>query len=128
MSYLIDSNIIIDMANGIENNFNFESDGYITKLIYIECLRTIDIEKLNVFKDTKDLLDSFKKLDIQQDTYDKTIDFSRYCKKLGVNIKGRCEVVDFLNFMTAKKYGFQILSNDKDIIKLESAYQKYLKR
>lgn len=54
--------------------------------------------------------------------YEQTIQLSRYCRSQGISLKGKCEAIDFLHFVTAKYYELQLLSNDKDMEKLEIMY------
>jgi hypothetical protein len=35
-----------------------------------------------------------------------------------ITLNGRCEAIDYLHFLTAKYYSFEILTNDADIAKL----------
>jgi len=37
-------------------------------------------------------------------------------------------IIDFLHFITAKYYNLKIISNDKDLEKLEKNYNKFEKR
>ena len=133
MKYFFDTNVIIDILDGkdealdkleaisLENN-----EIVINRLVYLETLRTIHFKNKKVFREAKATLDSFKKLDIEQNLYDDTVEFSRYCHSKGVKLKGKCEAIDFLHFMTAKYYSLEIVSNDKDLAKLEIVYNEFL--
>ena len=48
------------------------------------------------------------------------------CHSKGIKIKGKCEAIDFLHFITAKYYNLKIISNDRDMSKLEDVYIKFL--
>ena len=56
-----------------------------------------------------------------------TKEFSRFCNtKLHFTLKGKCEAIDFLHFITAKYYDLKMISNDSDLEKLDDAYVKFL--
>jgi len=133
VKYFIDTNIIIDF---LENNADAvkklkaifldpNSEVFINRLVLTEALRTIDFKASAKFKDAEKKLELFQKLDMRPDVYDKAIMFSRYCRSKGVQLKGKCEAIDFLHFMTAKYYNLTIVSNDKDFEKLEKEYRKF---
>ena len=133
MKYFIDTNIIIDF---LENNADAvkklkaifldpNSEVFINRLVLTEALRTIDFKASAKFKDAEKKLELFQKLDMRPDIYNKAIMFSRYCCSKGVQLKGKCEAIDFLHFMTAKYYNLTIVSNDKDFEKLEKEYRKF---
>ena len=134
MNYFIDTNIIIDLlANKIEAKKLLKSlieDGnselFINRLVLTETLRTIHFEHTKVFKEAEEKLALFTQLNIQPQIYEKAITFSRYCHSKGIKLKGKCEAIDFLHFMTAKYYGLTLISNDKDLEKLEKAYESFL--
>ena len=135
MKYFIDTNIIIDLLRKdndtvekiIEIVSDNESELYINKLVAIESLRTIHFEHTKIFQEAKLILDMFEHLEINPQIYDKSIDFSRYCHSKGVKLKGKCEAINFLHFITAKHYNLTIISNDKDFEKLEQIYIKFEK-
>lgn len=127
MRYFVDTNIIIDILNNLQNMekllpLETENEFCINQLVYLESLRTIDIGKTKIFHTAQTLLNKFKMLDMNQHIYDQAIQFSRYCRSQGILLKGRCEAIDFLHFITAKYYQLELLSNDKDIEKLKTAY------
>ena len=134
MKYFFDTNIIIDILDKKEDvldkmeaiSLEEDSEILINRLVYVEALRTIHFKNKKVFREAKLTLDSFEKLDINQNIYDKTVEFSRFCHSKGIKIKGKCEAIDFLHFMTAKYYSLEIVSNDRDMTKLEDAYVKFL--
>jgi predicted nucleic acid-binding protein len=134
MKYFIDTNVIIDFLNKepkarekiVELSTQDNSELYINRLVCLESLRTIHLEKSKVFKIAKETLESFEKLEITPDVYLKTINFSRFCHSKGVKLKGKCEAIDFLHFITAKHYHLQIISFDKDMDKLEEPYEKFI--
>jgi predicted nucleic acid-binding protein len=133
MKYFIDTNIIIDFLNGgnkaneilvkIANEPN--SELYINRLICLESLRTIHFTSTNIFQKAKDTLESFEKLEINPEIYMSAIHFSRFCHSKGVKLKGKCEAIDFLHFITAKHYDLKIITYDNDMQKLEDAYQEF---
>jgi len=127
MRYFVDTNVIIDILNQPQNMGKLlpVEDGnkfYINQLVYLESLRTIDIQKTKIFGSAQTLLNNFTILDMNQDIYDQTVQFSRFCRSQGILLKGKCEAIDFLHFMTAKYYQLELLSNDKDIEKLKIPY------
>jgi len=127
MRYFVDTNVIIDILNQPQNMGKLlpVEDGnefYINQLVYLESLRTIDIQKTKIFGSAQTLLNNFTILDMNQDIYDQTVQFSRFCRSQGILLKGKCEAIDFLHFMTAKYYQLELLSNDKDIEKLKITY------
>jgi len=133
VKYFFDTNVIIDIFDKDEKAMERltsiflekDSEILINKLVYLEALRTIHFTHKKIFREAKRTLDSFEKLDVTQDIYDEAIEFSRYCHSKGVRLKGKCEAIDFLHFMTAKYYGLEMISNDKDLGKLENAYLEY---
>lgn len=132
MKYFIDTSVIIDMFNKDETTIKEITslmDGrhilHINRLVMIESLRTIPNKNSKNFRESKIMLELFEALDIKQEIYDKTIAFSRFCKSKGIQLKGKCEVIDFLHFMTAKYYALEMITNDGDFSKLETAYLKF---
>ncbi len=134
MKYFIDTNIIIDLlANKEEAKAQLkalflqeESELFINRLIVMETLRTIHFNHKKVFREAEKKLTLFQQLDIKPKVYEKAIEFSRFCHSKGIKIKGKCEAIDFLHFITAKYYELEIVSNDGDMLKLEDAYLKFL--
>ncbi len=135
MKYFFDTNIIIDLCqNNKEAKDMFEeialkddSEIFVNRLVTLEALRTIHFDYKNKFSSAVEILNGFDALNITQDVYDKAIAFSRFCHSKGIQLKGKCEAIDFLHFMTAKHYKLEIVSNDKDLEKLEKAYLNFLK-
>ncbi len=133
MKYFLDTNLIIDfLAKEPEATEKLiqiaqeeNSEIFINRLVYLETLRTISLEKSRVFQDSKTVIEMFGLLDISQEIYDQVIDFSRYCKARGITLKGKCAAIDFLHFITAKHYELVLLSNDKDMEKLAVAYTQW---
>ncbi len=131
MKYFLDSNIIIDLLKNkpetqkkiIEISSDDTSELYINRLVYIECLRNIKYQDSKIFKQAVATLNIFEKLDINQAIYDEAIEISRYCQMNGVTLKGKCAVIDFIHFITAKHYNLNIISNDKDLEKIEEQYE-----
>ena len=135
MRYFFDTNIIIDIFNKKDDvlekleviSLDEDSEILINRLVYLEALRTIDRKNTKIFREAKNTLDSFEKVDIKQEIYDDTVEFSRFCKSKGIQIKGRCEAIDFLHFITSKYYNLVLISNDKDMEKLEGRILNLLK-
>ena len=134
MKYFIDTNIIIDfLANNEEAKAQLkalflqeDSELFINRLIVMETLRTIHFNHKKVFREAEEKLTLFQQLDIKPKVYEKAIEFSRFCHSKGIKIKGKCEAIDFLHFITAKHYKLEMVSNDGDMSKLEDAYVKFL--
>jgi len=134
MRYFIDTNVIIDFMNKkpdaiqqiIKLANNEDAELFINRLVLTEALRTIPQVNKKVFREAQETLTSFNLVDIQHEIYETAISFSRFAKAEGISLKGKCAAIDFINFITAKKYGLEITSNDKDIPKLELIYPKFL--
>lgn len=133
MKYFIDTSLIINFLNKdpvaiatltqiAQDN---ESELYVNRLVYLESLRTIDIKNTRIFREAKQAFEMFEILDIGHEIYEKSIDFSRYCRSKGVTLKGRCEAIDFLHFMTAKHYRLEIVTHDNDMKKLAGVYDDW---
>jgi predicted nucleic acid-binding protein len=134
MDYFVDTNIIIDFFNKrpsatkiLEDHIEQEHILHINELVRLEALRTIDVKKTKIFRESNDfLLAYFKMTELNREIYNQAIELSRYCKSKGICLKGRCEAIDFLHFITAKYYQFTLLTNDGDIEKLENVYLTWL--
>ena len=155
MKYFIDTNVIIDLLGNNQNKENKkeskeeqknrkkeaqkiaqnklediileeESELFINRLIVMETLRTIHFDHKKVFREAEEKLTLFRQLDIRPKIYENAVAFSRFCHSKGIKIKGKCEAIDFLHFMTAKYYNLKIISNDGDMPKLEDAYIKFM--
>ena len=135
MKYFIDTNVIIDLLNNDEEAKRqlkalFLQEGselFINRLIVMETLRTVHFEHKRVFREAQEKLKLFGQLDIRPQIYEEAVAFSRFCNtKLHFTLKGRCEAIDFLHFITAKYYNLVMVSNDGDMSKLEDAYVKFL--
>ena len=134
MKYFIDTNVIIDLLDNKEEAkeqmkallLEENSELVINRLVLIESLRTIHFKHKKVFREAKKTLDSFTKVNIKPEIYNEAIKFSRFCHSKGVKLKGKCEAIDFLHFITAKYYELIMVSNDKDLEKLEEPYIKFL--
>ena len=135
MKYFIDTNIIIDFLNKKDEAIDLltkiasEDNNilYTNKLVNLESLRTIPIKNIKIFKKAKDTLESFEKVDISAEIYNNTIEFSRFFKTVKhQSLKGKCEAIDLLHFMTAKYYDLELISYDKDFDKLERIYGEFL--
>lgn len=130
MKYFLDTNLVIDFLDkkpdAIEKLISIlqdeESEIFVNRLVYLETLRTISLEKSRVFRDSKAAFEMFGFLDISQEIYDQAIGFSRFCKAEGITLKGKCAAIDFLHFITAKHYRLELLSNDNDMEKLTEIY------
>ncbi len=133
MKYFFDINVISRLVSkdndAIKKITELASDEnsefYINRLVYMESLRAIPQKRIKLYNDTKETLESFEKLDITQDIYDKSIKFARFCKSKGLNF-GKCEAIDYIHFITSKKYDLEIVSFDNDMVKLEDIYLKFL--
>jgi len=134
VKYFLDTNIIIDIlekkADVLEKleTILLESDSelFINRLILLETLRTIHFNHKKIFREAEETLKFFRQLDIKPAIYNRAIEFSRFCHSRGVRLKGKCEAIDFIHFMTAKYYNLKIISNDKDLEKLEEQYSEFL--
>lgn len=87
----------------------------------------IIIDGLDKKEEAKEKLSFFRKVDIKPKIYEEAIQFSRYCHSKGIKLKGKCEAIDFLHFMTAKYYKLVIVSNDRDLEKLERSYDTFMR-
>jgi predicted nucleic acid-binding protein len=133
VKYFFDTNIIIDLLNNNEDTkkklkaiiSEEGSELFINRLVLTEALRTIDFKASNKFKKSEIKLDLFQKVDIKTEIYDEAIRFSRFCHSKGVKLKGKCEAIDFLHFITAKYYNLNIVTNDKAFDKLEKEYIEF---
>jgi len=131
--YFFDTNIIIDIFDKNEEALNRltsiaseeDSEIVINRLVYVEALRTIRLKHKKIFREAKKTLDSFSKVSIEESIYNDAIAFSRFCHSKGVQLKGKCEAIDFLHFMTVKHYNLTIVSNDEDFDKLENTYTEF---
>jgi len=94
-----------------------DSELFINRLILLETLRTIHFNHKKIFREAEETLKFFRQLDIKPTIYNRAIEFSRFCHSRGVRLKGKCEAIDFIHFMTAKYYNLKIISNDKDLEK-----------
>ena len=104
-----------------------DNEVFINRLVLVETLRTIHFTHKRKFREAESTLESFEKLDIKDDIYIEAIEFSRFCNtKLHFTLKGKCEAIDFLHFITAKYYDLEMISNDRDLEKLEESYVKFL--
>jgi predicted nucleic acid-binding protein len=131
--YFVDTNIIIDFFDkkpeaiakitGIAKQA--DSLLFVNRLVYLESLRTIHRDHSRRFRDAKAVFERFEFLDINQEIYDQAIEFSRYCRSRGITLKGRCEAIDFLHFMTAQYYQLELLSTDGDMAKLRESYNDW---
>lgn len=133
MKYFIDTNIIIDFLDNKEEAIERlkalaveeESELFINRLVLVETLRTIRFSHKKIFREAKEKLSFFRKVDIEPAIYEEAIQFSRYCHSKGVKIKGKCEAIDFLHFITAKYYDLILISNDRDLDRLEESYGEF---
>jgi len=133
MRYFIDTNVIIDFLDGKQDAkdilFPLLQDSntsiYINRLVMIESLRGIKYAHSNKFINAKNALEQFQQLDIKEEIYLEAIDFARFCSSKGVTLKGSCEVIDFLHFITAKYYDLELITSDNDFEKLEEKYNKF---
>lgn len=101
-----------------------ESEIFINRLVYLEALRAVTDKKK--FYYLKEVVSNFHHVDINPEIYEKAINFSRYCYANGITIKGRCAAIDFVHFITAKYYDFELVADDKDMKTLETHYPNWL--
>jgi predicted nucleic acid-binding protein len=133
MKYFIDTSVIIDILNSkLDTKYkkileNENNKLFINRLVIVESLRTIPLAKTKIYEKSKATLETFMQVDITPEIYNQAIKLSRFAKKEGKNLKGRCEAIDFIHFITAKFYDLETLSEDKDFAKLDNIYNKYLK-
>ncbi len=133
MKYFFDTNVIsnlvredsVAIAKLQELALDETSEFYTNRLVFMESLRAIPMDRKNLFNKTKSTLENFEKLEITQEIYDKSVEFARFCKSKGVSL-GKCEAIDFIHFITAKYYGLEIVSFDGDMGRLEEKYQEFL--
>ena len=133
MKYFFDTNVISRLVSKDDDAIkkitelasNENSKFYINRLVYMESLRAIPQKRTKLYNNTKETLESFEKLDITQDIYDESIEFARFCKSNGLNF-GKCEAIDYIHFITSKKYGLEIISFDNDMLKLEEIYPRFI--
>jgi len=134
VKYFIDTNIIIDLLDNKKEAkeklksllLEEDSELFINRLIIMETLRTIHFNHKKVFREAEKKLIFFRQVDIKPQIYKNSIAFSRFCHSKGIKIKGKCEAIDFLHFITAKYYNLKIISNDRDMSKLEDVYSEFL--
>ena len=132
MKYFFDTNVISNLVRKDEAAIaklqeiasDDNSELYINRLVFMESLRAIPMDRKNLFDKTKETLESFEKLEITQEIYDKSVDFARFCKSKGISL-GKCEAIDYVHFITAKYYALEIVSFDNDMKTLESKYQEF---
>ena len=147
MRYFIDTNLIIDYcadetkknisenrrqqileAKNLLNPILADDDSliFINRLVYLETLRTIRLTDKNIFRQTEQILNLFEILDVNQTIYEQAVSFSRFCKSKHISLKGKCEAIDFLHFLTTKYYELELLTCDRDMAKLETVYPDWL--
>lgn len=135
MNYFIDTNILIDFFNKkpeaitqLAQLIEQEHDLHLNELVYLESLRTIHVNKTKIFRESKEfLLTYFTFVPIDRAIYDKAISFSRFCNtEKHIYLKGRCELIDFIHFITAKYYQLEMLSNDNDMQTLANIWQEFI--
>jgi len=133
VKYFIDTNVIIDLLNNKDEAkeqlkallIQEGSELFINRLVLIESLRTIHFDDKKIFREAQAKLELFEQVNIEQEIYDEAIVFSRYCHSKGIKLKGKCEAIDFLHFITAKYYHLTLITNDKDFERLETNYSDY---
>jgi predicted nucleic acid-binding protein len=135
VKYFIDTNVIIDLLKNKDEAkeqlnallIQEDSELFINRLVLIESLRTIRFDNKKIFREAQATLERFEQVNIKQEIYDEAIAFSRYCHSKGITLKGKCEAIDFLHFITAKHYELILITNDKDFEGLETKYSDYEK-
>ncbi len=137
MKYFIDTNLIIDLIEKkakdnckdkiieLKNKLkDSDNEFFINRLVIVETLRNTSLKKTKIYQKLKDTLEAFTQIDITPEIYEQAIDLSRLCRSKGVVLKGSCEAIDFIHFITAKFYDLELLSCDKDFAKIDEVYQK----
>lgn len=132
MKYFFDTNIISNLVRNDTDTINIvkeiaskeDAELYINRLVYVESLRAIPLTHTKLYNNTKETLDSFVKLDITQNIYNESVEFTRFCKSKGVSL-GKCEVIDYLHFITAKTYDMEMISHDGDMLVLQAKYVEF---
>ena len=134
MKYFLDTNVIIEILNQNEKAIsklqeildNDENFIFINRLVVLEVLRTIPVKNKKIFKYSKSFVDNFEAIDIVPEIYLKTVEFSRFFRTIKhQKLKGSCEAIDLLHFVTAKYYELEIISFDKDFERLEIIYNEF---
>ena len=139
MKYFVDTSLIIDYTTKSakhhqdakiklepllkDNNVSL----IINELVELESLRTIKLSNNPEFEKIKLVLEMFTKFEVKREIYDKAIVFSRYCKSKGFSLRGKCEAIDFIHFITAKHYGLEMLTSDGGFKTLELHFVEHLK-
>jgi predicted nucleic acid-binding protein len=133
MKYFIDTNFVIDVferknSDSIDKFSSIlENDGefFYNGLVYAETLRAVLNEEM--FSELKSAFDNFEWLEITRSIYIDAKRFSRYCRSKNIKAtKGRCELIDFIHFVTAKHNNLEMLARDSDMIKLEQAWNDFI--
>lgn len=133
MKYFFDTNVISRLVKKESETIqkiqalatDETSEFYINRLVYMESLRAIPMTRTKLYCQTKATLESFEKLDITQDIYDESVKFARFCKSKGLSF-GKCEAIDYIYFITAKKYQLQVISFDQDMETMEAKHVEFL--
>lgn len=130
MKYFIDANIVIEMVNKRSNTLEEiikeeDSELFINRLVVLEVLRT-EQNKDKIQKIEK-VLREIEPLDIKKEIYDEVVEFSRFCEKNKIKIKGKCPAIDFIHFVTAKHYGLEVSTSDADFKTLNERYEEFKK-
>lgn len=127
---LVDTNVLINLFQKnithpkLQEVLESDKDIVITNLIYIEFLRGINYNHKRHYLQMREFLNNLEILQVNRDIYNMAIDLNRFCKSKGVTLKGKCEVIDFINFCSAKHYNLKTITNDRDFDILEEYFNK----
>ena len=134
MKYFFDTNVISKLANNdtetkelVKKIIEEQGELYINRLVYAEALRAIPLRHSSIFKKTKAAIDLFAKVDITEEIYQESVAFARFCKSKGLSF-GKCEIIDYIHFITAKHYSLEMVSHDRDMARLEENYSDFLRQ
>lgn len=94
----------------------------INRIVFMEILRAIPKSEDGKFSSMeKILLESFRLVDIDHDMVARSVELNRLGRAQGITLKkeNECGWLDYIHYATAEKYGFQMISNDKDMEKIK---------
>jgi predicted nucleic acid-binding protein len=129
--YFVDTNVIIDFlkkretpsVEKLKNLLKQDVRLCINRIVLSETLRTIPIERENKFVSDKDvMLEAFQLLDIDHSIVMRSIELNRNGRSQGVSLKkeDECGWLDYIHYATAEQHQIEIISNDRDFIKISS--------
>ncbi len=151
MKYFIDTNFFLDLfeRKNTDSISKFESicgnnsEFFYSGLVYAEALRKApeklldannnevldkDGKSILIFEELKAAFDNFECLEITRSIFFDAKKLARYCYLQKIKAtKGRCELIDFVHFVTSKHYNLEMLTRDSDMEKLEQAWNDFIK-